>query len=421
MSEIYFDAGQPSGSKQKVCLATTAYSNLDPAYVFSIQRSRQALSDAGIGSSYLLISGNCHVDDARNCAVKEFLESDCTDLIFLDADVSWDPESLVELCQYDTDLVGGVYPFRRKGKRDVLPVRLLMTDAVLPPDGLLEVEGIPTGFMRIRRNVLENLCSTADHFESEWGRIPILFERTFENGIRWGGDLKFCRKWRDAGGNVFAAPNFRLGHAGRSMNVDSLASTVRRVHGLTLRTICDKIKRKVETPMDYVEVFNYIDNFWGAPPEGLAIAVAAARQAEEPIIEAGSGLTTILMAAATNKTIYCMEHDPFYAYKLERMAKEAGVIGIGICLAPMKDGWYDLEQYQDLPKQFSLGVVDGPPRKISDRFTFFKRFGEICDTIVCDDANDKGYIQQMSKWCHEHNRKITIAEKRTAVIQKRID
>jgi acetone carboxylase gamma subunit len=42
-----------------------------------------------------LLSGNCHVDDARNSVVREFLASDCTELVFIDADVSWEPETLV--------------------------------------------------------------------------------------------------------------------------------------------------------------------------------------------------------------------------------------------------------------------------------------------------------------------------------------
>ena len=124
MSHLFQDDG-PKADGKKVCLATTSYDNPDAAYTFSLQRSRKALEEAGIASAYYLLKGNCHVDDARNVIVQEFLLSDCSHLVFLDADVSWDPEDIVTLCQSDKALVGGVYPWRKDMPMDTMPVRML--------------------------------------------------------------------------------------------------------------------------------------------------------------------------------------------------------------------------------------------------------------------------------------------------------
>ena len=121
MSNRFYDSG-PSATGQKVFLATTAYDSPDASYTFSIARSREALTAAGIQSAYYLLQGNCHVDDARNAVVRDFLESDCTELVFLDADVSWEPDALVELCKINRDLVGGVYPYRRESEEEKMPV-----------------------------------------------------------------------------------------------------------------------------------------------------------------------------------------------------------------------------------------------------------------------------------------------------------
>ena len=59
-------------------------------------------------------------------------------------------------------------------------------------------------------------------------------------------------------------------------------------------------------------------------------AIKLAKEADGPIIEAGSGLTTILMAAVTDQTVYCLEHDPVYAAKLRQMCVEAGVRNVGL-------------------------------------------------------------------------------------------
>src|SRR5688572_1419621 len=129
MSNHFYDEGPPATGK-KVLLATPSYDRPCAAYTFAIAKSREALSQAGIQSAYLLLQGNCHVDDARNSIVRDFLESDCTDLVFLDADVDWEPEALVQLCQRECDVVGGVYPYRRDGS-DNMPCRLVSNEKAI--------------------------------------------------------------------------------------------------------------------------------------------------------------------------------------------------------------------------------------------------------------------------------------------------
>ena len=414
MSTMCHDDG-PKATGQKVMLATPVYENPDFNYTFSIARSREALTAAGIQSAYLLVSGNAHVDDCRNTITQEFLASDCTELIFLDADVSWEPHQLVRLCQHDKDIVGGVYPYRREDQQKAgnLPVRML--DGAEVEDGLLEVEGLPTGFMRIKRHVLETLVKDADHFAKKAARVPIVFERTFENGVRWGGDIGFCRKWRERGGKIYADYEMRLGHVGKMVMRDSLGSALRRRAGTTLHHIAGKIKAGTDTIADLTEAMEYVGNPWGAFEDVLALSVGLARQAKGPIIESGSGLTTILMAAATDQTVFCLEHHGLYAAKLRQMAAEAGVKNIGLCVCPIKDGWYDLTD-MDLPDHFALGLNDGPPRLVGSRMDFFNHFDP--DTIICDDADDSGYADNLITWAATQNRDVKFIEPRAALISQ---
>src|SRR5690606_1740714 len=117
---------------------------------------------------------------------------DCTDLVFLDADVSWNPDDLIKLIKHDRDVVAGVYPKRSSRDKDfpvhVLPGVALQADS----DGLVEVAGAPTGFMKIKRHVLEKMWEKNEHRQflgsgSKPGDPPyrIIFERTCEGGRRW--------------------------------------------------------------------------------------------------------------------------------------------------------------------------------------------------------------------------------------------
>lgn len=420
MSQSFFDAGKACKG-QKVALCTTVYDKPSPAYTHSIQRSREALTEAGIGSAYYLLSGNCHVDDARNSIVQEFLLSDCTDLVFLDADVSWKPEQLVTLCQYDEDIVGGVYPFRRDEKaKENMPV--VMYPGQVEPDarGLIEVAGLPAGFMRIRRNVLETLAKDADKFWSGTDRraqIPIVFERVYLNGGRVGGDLNFCRKWVKSGGKVFAASSLRLGHTGTITLNDSLDAALRRQGRETLQYMVDRVRLGKASPELFTEARRYVDNVWGALEDVLMLCALMGKKSEGPIIETGTGLSTLVLAASTDQKVYCIEHDPLWAEHLKKLIAQTDLENIVIYPCAMKNGWYDTSDF--VFPNFSLGLNDGPPRYLGSRTGFFKQFGYV-KTIICDDADDEGYTQFLTDWCTRSGRKIDFIE-RAALIRGQDD
>jgi predicted O-methyltransferase YrrM len=406
-------------------LATVAYDSPDAAYVFSVQRSRQALSDVGIPTEYLLLSGNCHVDDARNHVVQEFLLTDCASLVFLDADVSWEPSALIDLCRHNADVVGGVYPFRRDDAESRLNMPVRMLPGVVEPDerGLIEVEGLPAGFMRISRHALATLVQHAPKY---WNRndrrsqMSVLFERTLSNGMRWGGDLAFCAKWRAMGGKVYAAFEMRLGHTAKTVLTDSLGAVLRRREGTTLRHMADKIRAGSESMELFGEARASQNNPYGATEDVLRLAAIMARKAKGPILEAGSGLTTVVMAAANPaQTVFCLEHDPMWFARLEQLADSAGVENIMACLCRIKDGWYDLsDPTLPLPKTFALGLNDGPPRTLGSRMGFFERFGDRCDVIVADDVDDAAYAEAVRSWANSHGRRFDVVGERAGLLRR---
>ena len=420
MSHYFEDLGPPRrGDNRKVCLATTVYAAPDAAYTFSMARSRQALSEAGIDSAYLLLQGNCHVDDARNRLVQEFLLSDCTELVFLDSDVSWRPEALIRLCRHPKQVVGGVYPYRREGTRDSMPYRGL-APTLREPSGLIEVEALPAGFLKIARSVLERLEACAERFwhrEDRRRQIPIIFERTLSDGKRWGGDITFCKKWRALGGKIWADPDLMLGHTGSNIHRGSLASHARRMNGVTLSHVCDKIAGGGWTLDDLTEATRYVGNPYGALEDTLACAVRLARDAEQPILELGSGLSTVLMAAATEQMVYCIEHHALHVAKLRQLSAEAGVTNIGICIAGIKDGWYDPADFGGLPERFSFALVDGPPRGVGDRELFWNHFGGQVDAVIIDDADDEQYRDLVVQRARELNMRSVFLEPRTMLLR----
>lgn len=416
MSHRYYEEGPPA-SGRKVMLAVPTYDRPDTSLTFSLARSREALNEASIQSALLILEGNCHVDDARNVIVRDFLGSDCTELVFLDADVMFDPEGLVQLCRRDADIVGGVYPYRREGA-ETLPVRLLK--GARSVDGLREVEGLPTGFMKIARHVLERMCEGRPWFYARTEPTVLMFDRPEpgDDHMRWGGDIDFCNRARALGFRIFADEEIRLGHVTKTILADSLAANLRRTMGRTIPHVIPKLRAGTETDGDFAELYRYAGNSYAADMTTLALCVGLARRCAGPIIETGSGLSSVAMAAVTEQPVYSLEHLQHYAGQTLGWGKEAGTGNLNVAFAPLADDlWYDISGF-DLPQRFALGFCDGPPRVHGTRMRFFETFGDRCTVILADDiTSEPQYASAVREWAGERGRSIEIIG-RCALIRK---
>jgi predicted O-methyltransferase YrrM len=352
---------------QRVVLATPSYGGLTPEYARSLYATAHVLGHAGYPAALYLMAGNCHIDDARNRTVRDFLSGPGTDLVFMDADQGWSGEEVARLLAYDRDVVGGVP--RHKHAEETYPV-LPLPQAQAAPDGLLEVASIGTGLLRIRRAVLERLAAAADsyreHEEPDGPAVPVIFERQIARGKRVSGDYVFCAKWRAVGGSLWFDPEMHISHVGETVWPGCFGAHARRRNGTTLRQILLAVRENVANEALMAELAEW----WGNPefalhPAQLMVLADLARQAEGPIIEGGSGLSTLVMAAAApTQPVWALEHDTAWLGRLMRAARKAGLENITLCEAPL-EGPAGAQGYavpDALPRTCALLVVDGPPR-----------------------------------------------------------
>lgn len=208
------------GADQHVCIATPAHT-IHSNFHVSIIRSIPVLLDANISVTYAHLAGHCHVDDARNLLVADFLKTNATDLLFWDADVGAEPSAARRLLAHNADVVGGAYPLKNGSGR--FPVRRLPKPFRddWRADGLIEVEAIATGFLRIRRGVFEALRGSCVDVDLDDTSALVFFNRDEEQAdydprrmVRVGGDMNFCRKWTAVGGKIFCDPSLLFTHQG---------------------------------------------------------------------------------------------------------------------------------------------------------------------------------------------------------------
>ena len=161
------------------------------------------------------------ISRARNTLTAKFLSNpDSTHLMFIDADIGWEPWHLLVMLNRDVDVIGGLYPMKS------LPVKWCVNGfdgAEEGPDGLQEVTKTGTGFLLMKRGVFEKLNAhpAVKPFNSDIGLPPelnVYMKTYFDTAVRenryYSEDWTFCENWRDLGGKVWIDKRVLLKHTG---------------------------------------------------------------------------------------------------------------------------------------------------------------------------------------------------------------
>jgi hypothetical protein len=162
---------------------------------------------------------------ARDTLIKMFLDSDCTDFIFIDSDMGWEPQSILKMLLCDEPVLCGVYPAKTKHRKFL--IRLTPEGYAKKKGSLVEVDGAATGFLYFTREALQKLYNSYPETEykeqTDKGRLLRgLSDRFIDGeGYRWGEDYSLCRRWQNIGGQIYAMPDITLMHTGDYSWVDN--------------------------------------------------------------------------------------------------------------------------------------------------------------------------------------------------------
>jgi len=221
----------------KAFVATPAYDGHVLAdYAMSLADSVVAAAQCDIAVMASVMGNGAFIEIARNVFVKQFLETDCTHLFFIDADLKWESRAFVGLINANRPVSAGAY--RRRQEPEDYPLHYL-EDPAEPGLSIIEGGWIPcdrvaTGFLCIRRDVVEAMAAVAPKWKiREQGSIPALFytklvEQTAEpdSDVKGfvGEDFSWCDdymdKFRPQFGNqpIMVWPDFDFVHNGYKGN-----------------------------------------------------------------------------------------------------------------------------------------------------------------------------------------------------------
>ena len=231
--------------RPSIMIATPMYGGMcTGAYVQGLLFTMAKMREVGVSVAWCQITNESLITRARNELARVFLESGHDYLMFIDADIGFDGEAVLQLLAADRDVACGIYPKKEVNwesvKRAAIAGRDDLEDhagafvfnmiggktAETDVQGFFEVRHGGTGFMLIKRGVFEHLkphvptYRTNSFQDPETGEYqkPLTHE-FFATSIDASGallseDYHFCELWREHGGKIHAHPFIKLEHVG---------------------------------------------------------------------------------------------------------------------------------------------------------------------------------------------------------------
>ncbi len=291
--------------------------------------------------------------------------------------------------------------------------------------GLYEMPKVATGFMRLRRAVVEALykrehdrgrCSRPGDELGDMRRSPLPVARIVERGfpkelgleevagndLYTSGDYVLSLKARSLGFKCWVDPDMDFDHAGEKVWSGHFGNLYRQRNGLfqpEFAAAVAELRKGNAAPEIFqslatcygVQDRNYMP--WPLTPESLEALYSQARETAGDVLETGSGLSTLVLGlalAGTDRTVHALEHDVYFWRKTAGMLEQFGIPNVMLHLLPLEpqdDGTVAYAE-TDLPESVGLALIDGPPGKYGRAGVVRALLGRLKSAVlVIDDAD----------------------------------
>lgn len=243
-----------------VVILTPCYGSLCyVSYVSSLLNTMNLFSSIGVNLRVEFCRNDSLVSRARNNLIaKAMFDKAVTHMLFIDADITWNPIDILKLILADKNIVGGVYPVKNyEWEKLVKPENVLqdwiakknnsqikvsvsdqdfiqhkmvrynlnyISNTLEIANNLTKVRHLATGFMMIRRDTIEKMARAfpSTKYTDDVGYLHgeeneyayALFDCGVEEGHYCSEDWLFCSRWGKMGGETWVDVTINLNHCG---------------------------------------------------------------------------------------------------------------------------------------------------------------------------------------------------------------
>lgn len=209
------------GRRRKVIFATPSLGGPFPQYIAALEASLPLIEAAGFDHQYVQEIGCPYISGARATMTRKALDAGADIIVYIDYDLSWDPQDLLTLIQTEGDVVAGTYRLKHE------PEEYMSTIESGPDgrpwvraDGSIKAKLVPAGFLKITK---EGINQFIYHYpELTYGPLYSQSIDLFNHGavlgdrLWWGEDYCFSWRWNAKCGDIWIVPNLNITHWTRS-------------------------------------------------------------------------------------------------------------------------------------------------------------------------------------------------------------
>ena len=229
----------------KIFISTPCYdAMMTMQYTISILKLTQFLTTQGIPFVIDFIGNESLIPRARNSSLAKFMKSNFSHLLFIDSDIEFSVDAVIDLITFDKDVVCCCYPKKsynwkrlmyslqneNQSKEHIHSRGLDFTHNVMKnKDGNLiefgdfvRVKEASTGFMMIKREILQKLIEkhteleiVTDSLSQKDEKICGLFCTMIKNNRFLSEDYSFCQRVNDIGGQIWVSRTQNINHIGK--------------------------------------------------------------------------------------------------------------------------------------------------------------------------------------------------------------
>jgi len=243
------------------CFASMCY----VTYVNSLMRTIEYFRNIKFPLQIEFCRNDSLVSRARNNLIaRAMTDSTATHFMFIDNDITWEPHEIIKLIMADKELIGGIYPLKNYDwnklvknpfnpyetdqlgtilkRKNASQLKDIISDEQMIQYNLLKyninykesvmqienniakVRHIATGFMLIKRKVIENMQKAFPSTKyvddvnflqpHENTNAYALFDCGVEEGHYFSEDWLFCHRWSKMGGDIYIDVTVNLTHTG---------------------------------------------------------------------------------------------------------------------------------------------------------------------------------------------------------------
>jgi hypothetical protein len=252
-------------SKPLIFIATPCFGGMvTQTYMLSVVRLMEYARAATFGVTLSMLGYDALISRARSTLAATFLDNPAaTHLLFVDADISFEPQQVERLLKCDKEFAGALYPLKfidwelipqrcvKRGEK--LREAALSYVGKLCPEAERKQEGdfataiyVGGGFQMIRRAAFEKMITAYPNTRfrhihtlpksgvrrnAESSNLYALFDSIIdpETGSYLSEDYSFCLRWRQIGGEIWLDTASKLTHSGPYDFVGDYASRFREV------------------------------------------------------------------------------------------------------------------------------------------------------------------------------------------------